>query len=60
MADGLICRTAAATGKWSGLRIDFALSCLVDADHSDTARNYEKQLRSSRQNAAGLKDASGA
>ncbi len=31
---------APGSGKWSGLTHRFALSCLVDADHSDTARNY--------------------
>jgi CRISPR-associated endonuclease/helicase Cas3 len=28
------------SGKWSGLTHRLALSCLVDADHGDTARHY--------------------
>ena len=34
----------AITAKWSGLAKRFALSCLVDADHSDTARHYGEPL----------------
>ncbi len=30
--------------RWSGLTWRFALSCLVDADHSDTARNYNNEV----------------
>ncbi len=30
--------------KWSGLTHRIALSCLVDADHSDTARHYAEVL----------------
>ena len=32
--------TGSIAEKWSGLTHRFALSCLVDADHSDTARHY--------------------
>ncbi|HYW45314.1 MAG TPA: DEAD/DEAH box helicase, partial [Bryobacteraceae bacterium] len=34
----------AGTEKWSGLAHRVALSCLVDADHSDTARHYGEAL----------------
>jgi CRISPR-associated endonuclease/helicase Cas3 len=33
-----------ASDKWSGLTHRFGLSCLVDADHSDTARHYGEPL----------------
>lgn len=33
----------AAAGKWTGLTWRLALSCLVDADHGDTARNYRRE-----------------
>ncbi|MBK5291615.1 MAG: CRISPR-associated protein [Acidobacteriia bacterium] len=32
------------SGKWSGLAHRVALSCLVDADHSDTARHYSEAV----------------
>lgn len=32
------------TDKWSGLTHRMALSCLVDADHSDTARHYREAV----------------
>jgi len=34
----------APSGKWSGLTHRFALSCLVDADHSDTAAHYREAV----------------
>lgn len=37
---------AAPSSKWSGLAQRLALSCLVDADHSDTARHYGEALPS--------------
>jgi CRISPR-associated endonuclease/helicase Cas3 len=33
-----------AIAKWSGLTHRFALSCLVDADHTDTARHYRQAV----------------
>jgi CRISPR-associated endonuclease/helicase Cas3 len=33
-----------ATERWAGLTHRFALSCLVDADHTDTARHYRQAV----------------
>lgn len=30
--------------KWTGLKLRLALSCLVDADHGDTANNYGQEV----------------
>ena len=30
--------------EWNGLTLRIALSCLVDADHGDTASNYQKEF----------------
>jgi CRISPR-associated endonuclease/helicase Cas3 len=35
-----VCDTGDGAGGWSGLTHRIALSCLVDADHTDTAANY--------------------
>ncbi len=40
IGDGKAPAVMTAGATWSGLTHRFALSCLVDADHSDTARNY--------------------
>jgi CRISPR/Cas system-associated endonuclease/helicase Cas3 len=31
------------SSDWNGLTLRIALSCLVDADHGDTAKNYQKE-----------------
>src|ERR1035438_536685 len=33
-----------ATERWAGLTHRFALSCLLDADHTDTARHYRQAV----------------
>lgn len=37
-------KTSEVTSDWNGLTRRMALSCLVDADHGDTARNYGKEF----------------
>jgi CRISPR-associated endonuclease/helicase Cas3 len=36
---------ALGPSDWNGLTRRIALSCLVDADHGDTAKNYQKESR---------------
>src|ERR1039457_2288311 len=38
------CKAGDARRGWSGLTHRFALSCLVDADHTDTAANYRQAV----------------
>lgn len=37
--------TSNSCSDWDGLTRRFALSCLVDADHGDTAQNYQKEFQ---------------
>src|ERR1017187_393555 len=39
-----VCETGGGAGGWSGLTHRIALSCLVDADHTDTAANYRQAV----------------
>ncbi|MGP8247894.1 MAG: DEAD/DEAH box helicase [Bryobacteraceae bacterium] len=43
-ANCLLDRSPARSDDWSGLAHRFALSCLVDADHSDTAAHYRQAV----------------